>query len=133
MRAEYHRWNSDRNASKNASPATSSASPMTSPGRPDSGGLVPMPSSMIFLKMSGLATAATVPMTITIRNPMSSFLYGDANRMMRRAVPGASFFSVTDGSRRNERIICQGATPPCSGPTAWPPVARPRARRRRSR
>src|SRR4051812_34555590 len=123
IRAEYHRWNSDRIAPRRARPATSEASAMTRPGRPLSGGFVPMPSSMIFLKMSGFRTSATDAMTMTARNPSSSFRYGAANRTIRLPVPGASFFPTTAGSRRNDRIICQGATP--SGPMATPSDASP--------
>ncbi len=72
MRVEHQRDHSWSPASTIARPATSSASATTSPWSPVSGGLVPMPSSMIFLKISGLSTARNAAATMRTRNSVSS-------------------------------------------------------------
>ncbi len=126
MREEYQRWASCRTASTRAMPATSRASATTSPGSPDCGGSVPMPSSMIFLKISGWATASTAATTMRPRNQDSSRRYGAANRTIRRAVPGASRVSLTLGSRRKDRIMDICATSCTGASSAGPGAARRR-------
>ena len=62
------------------------------------------PWSMIFFRISGLTTPTTASTRMITRKTISHFLYGAANRAMRRTVPLASFLLVTSGSRRKLRI-----------------------------
>lgn len=75
---------------------------------------------MIFFSTSGGAIAIEASTTMTARNAISWFLYGDAKRAIRFAVPGASLRCVTAGSRENDRIACMGPPGPI-GPDTTPP------------
>src|SRR4051812_23363262 len=114
MRAEYHRWQSARPASKRAMPTRTSASTTIRPRSLLNGGFRPIPSSMICLPISDGATATRASTITSPIKMIKSRLYGAANRTIRRRVPGASCVAVTDGSRLNDRIICMG--PPWPGP-----------------
>ncbi len=74
MRVEHQRDHSCRTASNRARPATSRARLTTSRWSPVAGGSVPMPSSMIFLKISGFSTATNAATTISTRKTVRSRL-----------------------------------------------------------
>ena len=74
MRVEHQRDHSCRTASNSARPATSRARLTTSRVSPVAGGFVPMPSSMIFLKISGLSTATKAATTMSARKTARSRL-----------------------------------------------------------
>ena len=56
------------------------------------------PSSINFLKSSGVETTNSASITTVMRNSKSEFLYGNAYRAIRLTVPGFSFWSFTDWS-----------------------------------
>ena len=87
MRAEYHRWASDRNASMTARPAIIRASRMTVAAAsepPPVMALTTCPAS------TGVATPMPAASTTVIRKTEMSRRYGRAKRRMRRVVPRVS-------------------------------------------
>src|SRR4029079_9504297 len=107
MRAEYHRWARDRPASKTARIATRTAIFTTVAGSP---------CELITLTTRPASTGVITPITalaVTVtRKTVRSKRYGRAKPAIRPRVPLDSFWSVTDVSRRYERITIHGPCPP---------------------
>ncbi len=63
-----------------------------------------MPLLMMSRRMSGFTAVITASRMTSTKKKTRTTLYGAAKRMMRFAVPFATFTSVTDWSRRSDRI-----------------------------